>query len=136
MDRTPSIDEQLKKPYTFEPPESTLSLETILSSSTLTASDIPGPGRLVGKYVYSRGGRALEASLARLTHAAGYGPVATAQRIGANLQGFSQDSDMSLESIFANGEDELRLDLGIVSDVERLRKNCRKLFQYTWCVNL
>ena len=133
MNKASSTEEPLKSPYIFGPPGSTLSLESLLSSSTLTASDIPGPGRLVDKYVYSRGGRALEASLARLAHAAGLGPVATAKRIGANLQGFGQDADMSIEALFANGEGELRLELGIVRDVDRLRKDCNKLFHYTQC---
>lgn len=117
--------------YLFDRSISCLSLESILSTSTLTVSDLPGPGRLLGKHVYARGGRALEASLARLAHQAGFGPVAAAQRIGANLQGFSQDANISIEEIFANGKEDLRLDLGILKDPERLRKDCKKLFQYT-----
>ena len=117
--------------YSFDRSNSCLSLESLLSSSTLTASDLPGPGRLLGKHVYTRGGRALEASLARLAHQAGIGPVAAAQRIGANLQGFGEDTNVSIETIFANGEEELRMDLGILKNPDRLRKDCQKLFKYT-----
>lgn len=37
-----------------------------LQSGNETVSDLPGPGRLIDKYVYQRGGRALEATIARL----------------------------------------------------------------------
>ncbi|EJD05336.1 uncharacterized protein FOMMEDRAFT_152633 [Fomitiporia mediterranea MF3/22] len=62
-----------------------------LSSSTMTASDLPGPGRILDKYVFTRGGRALERAIARAAHSLGFGPAAAALRIGANLRGFSLD---------------------------------------------
>ncbi|EJD07875.1 uncharacterized protein FOMMEDRAFT_16460 [Fomitiporia mediterranea MF3/22] len=52
------------------------------SSSNLTASDLPGPGRTLG-LLYSRWGRALEASVGRLAHRSGFGPDAVASRIGS-----------------------------------------------------
>lgn len=131
MSNTSSTTESLNIPYILRRSGSALSLGTLFSSSTLTVSDTPGPGRLVDKYVYSRGGRALKSSLSRLAHTAGLGPSATAKRIGANLKGFKQVTDMSIETLFSNGEEQLRLELDIVEDIKQLMKDCKKLFRYT-----
>ncbi|KAI5117733.1 hypothetical protein M0805_002078 [Coniferiporia weirii] len=100
----------------------------------MTATDLPGTGRVLDKFVFTRGGRALEASLARLAHAAGYGPAAAALRIGANLRGFTLQENTSIESVFASegpGPGNLRLELGLVRNVPRLRADCQKLFEYS-----
>ncbi|KAI5117732.1 hypothetical protein M0805_002077 [Coniferiporia weirii] len=106
-----------------------------LSTSTMTASDLPGTGRVLDKFVFTRGGRALEATLARLAHVAGYGPAATALRIGKNLRGFSLRGDMSVGSALSNTAavepQKLRLELGLVQDIPSLRADCKRLFEYS-----
>lgn len=119
------------------PSDSLYSHFSHLSSSTLTMSDIPGTGRILDKYVFSRGGRALETTVARLAHRAGRGPSAAALRIGANLRGFSLSEStaqqMSSLSLFddAPGKQQLRLELGLVQDVSRLKDDCNKLLEYS-----
>jgi hypothetical protein len=49
-------------------------------SSTATASDLPGPGRGIGK-LYSKGGRILERAISAIAHNLGFGPYAVSHRI-------------------------------------------------------
>ncbi|EJD05335.1 uncharacterized protein FOMMEDRAFT_165795 [Fomitiporia mediterranea MF3/22] len=105
-----------------------------LSSSTMTASDLPGPGRILDKYVFTRGGRALERAIARTAHSLGFGPSAAALRIGANLRGFSLDETpptTALMTYEGAAPKKLRLELGLVQDIPRLRVDCQKLVGYT-----
>lgn len=52
-------------------------------SSTMTASDLPGPGRALGN-LYSRAGKILEVCIARFAYKCGFGPHAVAERfVGA-----------------------------------------------------
>ena len=60
------------------------------NSLTATASDIPGPGRLLGK-LYSRLGRKVERGISVVAVKMGYGPRRTAMR----LRKLVQDSDSS-----------------------------------------
>jgi hypothetical protein len=45
-----------------------------------TASNLPGPGRGLGK-LYSRGGRILERSISLIAHKLGFGPYAVSLRM-------------------------------------------------------
>jgi hypothetical protein len=45
-----------------------------------TASNLPGPGRGLGK-LYSRGGRILERSISLIAHRLGFGPYAVSLRM-------------------------------------------------------
>ena len=104
------------------------------STSTMTVNDNPGTGRVLDKFVFQRGGRALERYIGRAAHAVGYGPAAVAQRIGNHLRGFSLElKERQVEGGLSGeaGHVELRLDLGLVQDVDRLRADCRKLFFYS-----
>ncbi|EJD04591.1 uncharacterized protein FOMMEDRAFT_167745 [Fomitiporia mediterranea MF3/22] len=100
----------------------------------MTASDLPGPGRILDKYVFTKGGRALERAIARTAHSLGFGPAAAALRIGANLRGFSLDESppttalMTYEGATSKA---LRLELGLIQDIPRLRADCQKLVGYT-----
>lgn len=120
--------------------ERTLSKESLgselsyVSTSTMTMTDNPGPGRVMDKFIFQRGGRAAERYIGRIAYAIGMGPAAVAQRIGNHLQGFSLE--VSQKRSIPDVEDEtglveLRLDMGLVQDVDRLRTDCTKLFLYT-----
>lgn len=62
------------------------SADSLVTTSTATRTDMPGPGRLLDKYVFQRAGRVLEGTLGRMAHRAGYGPNALAQRIVSAIQ--------------------------------------------------
>ena len=53
---------------------------TFYSSTNDTASNLPGPGRLLGN-AYSYAGRRLERAVGVVAHKAGFGPNAVYQRI-------------------------------------------------------
>jgi hypothetical protein len=58
--------------------------DTLVTDSDETMSDLPGPGRGIGK-LYSRGGRRLEKCISRVAHKLGYGPLAIAKRMEVRL---------------------------------------------------
>lgn len=120
--------------------ERTLSRESLnselsyVSTSTMTMTDNPGPGRVIDKFIFQRGGRAAEKYIGRIAYAAGIGPAAVAQRIGNHLQGFSLEVSRKRSMLDVGDETglvELRLDMGLVKDVNRLRADCTRLFLYT-----
>lgn len=53
---------------------------TSVSSTNDTASNLPGPGRVLGN-VYSSAGRRLERAVGVVAHKAGFGPNATYKKI-------------------------------------------------------
>jgi hypothetical protein len=61
--------------------------DVVSISSTATTSDLPGPGRGIGK-LYSRGGRILERSISLIAHKLGFGPYAVALRMMKLFPGF------------------------------------------------
>lgn len=84
-----------------------------------TVSDIPGPGRLLGK-VYAKLGRNLEAVLNLAAHSVGTGPVSTAKEIeglAQMLKGTSCENKVIV----------MKLE-------EKLKKSCKVLVKYTRCV--
>lgn len=63
----------------------------VSATSTTTQTDNPGPGRLIDKYVYVKGGRTLEQMLVTLFSSMGLGPVGAAQEIEKILK--ARDAD-------------------------------------------
>lgn len=85
-------------------------------SDNETASDIPGPGRLLGK-LYASVGRQLEHALSALAHSMGRGPVPTAERIRNLLEAEAENSRVSAWSA--------------ATPNKKLEKNCKVLVKYT-----
>lgn len=89
-----------------------------------TASDIPGPGRLLGR-VYAELGRELEAILSFVARRVGRGPATTARRI-QRLALTLNDPDCHIDcpTPSENGEEVRKLK-------KKLEQNCRLLVKYT-----
>lgn len=58
---------------------------SLLTRTNTTLSDIPGPGRTLGRILYA-GGRRLEPILSRAANAIGYGPSAVVRKILALVE--------------------------------------------------
>lgn len=56
----------------------------LMSSSSATTSNLTGAGRVLGNFI-SFSGRVIEQKIGNLAHNAGYGPLATAERLAAQL---------------------------------------------------
>ena len=68
---------------------------TFYSSTNDTASNLPGPGRLLGN-VYSYAGRRLERAVGIVAHKSGFGPNATYQKMQELMQaGWKDDHKKS-----------------------------------------
>ena len=98
------------------------------SSSNDTASNLPGPGRMLG-LLYSRWGRALEGAIGQVAHKSGFGPKAVASRIrrvefkGINISGENKpDREIQVRRV-------VRWTVKDRSEV-KLRSDCQKLAKY------
>lgn len=99
------------------PPHGAYSLS---ASSNDTASNLAGAGRTLG-ILYSRGGLALESTLGRLAHKAGFGPQAAWKRLWGLIS--------------KQGQDDLPAEAQQSYDAE-LSRRCKQLTKYVTLVNL
>lgn len=88
------------------------------TSSMATASNLVGPGRVLGKYVVEPLGRRTEAALAIAAYRAGFGPVALSERIGKRLSVLPQEGWLS------------SVDLGSLTDVPEIYEDFSHLLEY------
>ena len=96
-----------------------LSLES--PSSNATASDIPGPGRVLGN-VFSFLGKRLERAMESFAMRRGYGPQNVARRIRERLDTYQPWHHRSLENIQISRN----------YDKKNLEKDLRQLIRYAW----
>lgn len=125
------------------PPSIFASSSSVYSTSTMTRTDNPGPGRLLDKFVYQRAGRAIERTLARVAHRAGYGPVAAAQRI---LSAFRDERfcrktlfhlvagvDIgTMDTEFYQYYTDFRIFGRELERVDAVQSDCKKLASFVW----
>lgn len=96
-------------------------------STNMTMSNLPGPGRTLGK-LYSSAGRSLEKSFGRLAHAAGYGPFAASQRLVALCgQPSGQPLWLSWEHISVGKDDYMK---GLLKLQDDAMPDCWRLLKY------
>lgn len=81
-------------------------------STNRTESDLPGPGRLLGK-LYSSLGRRLERGINAIAVRRGYGPLSAAERFRSK---YGRRGDVRDETSVKGAQD---------------RKDCKKLIRYT-----
>ena len=94
----------------------------VTDSSDMTCSNLPGPGRGIGK-LYSKAGKALERLISRAAHKLGYGPEAIARRISIRIRQLSDQRQKSLAKSAGGTHDQ-------VGD-KRLNKLCRKILKHS-----
>lgn len=96
------------------------------TSSMATASNLVGPGRVLGKYILSPLGKRTEKALAIAAYKAGFGPVALSERIDKKLSALSRINYISFAKVSPGRERVLR---EICGDVVRLLDYLRCVFQ-------
>ncbi|KAI5121785.1 hypothetical protein M0805_009777 [Coniferiporia weirii] len=97
-------------------------------SSDETATNLPGPGRLLGK-LYSKGGRILENRLNKIANEAGRGPDACAARIKSALLGEPYPDEM-LVYLWAKAD--ANDNSTLLPQELILFRECRQLIQYAY----
>lgn len=108
------------------------STSSLPSNSTYTMSNIPGAGRIIDKFIYSKGGRLLQVAMDRLAHRMGMGPIACAQRIEKLLQ---YRRVQKLYLIFME-EPLIGFRQGVADeeDIQMISKECLKLVNFVMYV--
>lgn len=108
------------------------STSSLPSNSSYTMSNIPGAGRIIDKFIYSKGGRLLQGAMDRFAHRMGMGPIACAQRIEKLLQ---YRRVQKLYLIFM--EEPLtgfRQGVADEEDIQMISKECLKLVNFVMYV--
>ncbi len=111
-----------------------INFSSLTLSTNETASNIAGPGRLLGN-LYSRGGKVLESRINIVATLAGRGPDATCERIKATLRkGLLSDYSRIHQSAFRDYKGLFDLtvdDNGLDKEVKKLLKYTRYLHSHT-----
>lgn len=114
-----------------------------VSSTNETASDLPGPDRLLGN-LYSFGGRHLEALIGKIAEKMGYGPRVVAQRTQRDVHIIKASERASrhidrypeggilyfLGDKLIKKEDQRRFSAIIHTKRKKVEKDCRRLLKY------